>query len=265
MMAAPQLLRTGRKRLLSRFGVPCRRAPQSPRSRPRQRLAARKHASGFWSRKAAPRARQVALQVTETHQENAVFSYGIVLGCVVAPNRGPSAALFVTNGGTVVGQDPTDPTNPLSVQVGNRVNFSAVVTGVSPSDIEIRQTYDSSTGTSNITGNEVALHKPGSLDVVFFDGSSFGSHGSITDAQGTWLQPSVTVGSNGAVVFQFYDAPGWAGNPNDLTRTLTNNQTFTTTIINRSTNQVLAQQTWNTTATFRQDGTGSTTFRYHFP
>lgn len=69
----------------SRF-VSCRRAPQRPRSRRVSRFASRKLVSGCFRSAPAPRARQVAPQLTSTHQENSVTVVTIVLGCAVAPN-----------------------------------------------------------------------------------------------------------------------------------------------------------------------------------
>ena len=70
-----------------------RRAPRHWRPRPAKPLAARKHASGFFGVRPHLRARQVAVQSLGTHQENAVFGYGIVLGCVVGPNSAPALGL----------------------------------------------------------------------------------------------------------------------------------------------------------------------------
>jgi hypothetical protein len=68
-----------------------RRPPQSRRSRPENRAAVRKLAPGFLRKKAAPRARPEALQVTETHQESVTYFWGSALGYTVAPNSGDLA------------------------------------------------------------------------------------------------------------------------------------------------------------------------------
>jgi hypothetical protein len=92
-----------------------------------------KLASGFLRKKAAPRARSEALQVTETHQENAVTYYGIVLGCVVDPNNSAlgskqkqlSALLAVTSGGSsympLTKAKSEDVANTLGVKPGSLI------------------------------------------------------------------------------------------------------------------------------------------------
>jgi len=68
-----------------------RRAPQSLRSRPARRLAAQKLASGFFASETGTHARQVAAQLTSTHQENSVTVVTMVLGYAVAPNSATRA------------------------------------------------------------------------------------------------------------------------------------------------------------------------------
>ena len=85
-MAATQHPSTSARRLFSRKRASCRRAPQRPRSRPAQRLAGQKLASGFFRSRPAPRARKVAPQITGTHQESRSYRYVFAPGCVVAPN-----------------------------------------------------------------------------------------------------------------------------------------------------------------------------------
>jgi hypothetical protein len=87
MTAAIPRTTTGPRLGGSRFAS-CRRAPQRPRSRRVSRFASQKLASGFFRSSPAPRPRQVAPQLTRTHQENSVTVVTIVLGCAVAPNRG---------------------------------------------------------------------------------------------------------------------------------------------------------------------------------
>jgi hypothetical protein len=81
----PLTTRPGPRSARRRFAS-CRRAPQRPRSRRVSRFAARKLASGFFAPAPTTRARQVAAQLTSTHQENSVTVVTTVLGCAVGPN-----------------------------------------------------------------------------------------------------------------------------------------------------------------------------------
>lgn len=161
-------------------------------------------------------------------------------------------------------KDPTDPTNPMSVYVGNKINFTALVTGVPLGNIQVRQTYVSGTATDPVTGQLVQFKGPGDLDAVTFSEGSFQSgnvqHASAFDSNGVQYLPSATVLSNGAVVLTFYDGPGQAGNPGDLSRPSTTNQTITTAIVDTRTGTVLTQYTWTTSSTFNPNGTGTTTY-----
>jgi len=128
-MAATQHPSTSARRLFSRKRASCRRAPQRPRSRPAQRLAGQKLASGFFRSRPAPRARKVAPQITGTHQESRSYRYVFAPGCVVAPNSaaltfnsqlGPLPSLTITPSTTVlvyVWDADTSHTSPGHVMV----------------------------------------------------------------------------------------------------------------------------------------------------
>ena len=181
------------------------------------------------------------------------------------PSSAATAALFITNGGTVVVPYPPDPTVTYA---GNRINFSAVVTGVRASDIDIRNNFAGSGRTiyNSPTDSPVVSKLPGDIDGVIYNGSRFiGGYGFTpagTPPIGVTLEPAFTLNPSGnSVIFQFYDGPGQALDPNLINGSRTVNQTITTTISQISTGKVLTQQTWNTSSTLHSNGSGSTTFR----
>jgi len=84
--------RSGGSRFFASPPRTCRISHSRQTSRPAKRIAGRKTAPGIFLR-TTPKTHPANLpQVTETHQENSVTYYGIVLGCVVDPNSGDANA-----------------------------------------------------------------------------------------------------------------------------------------------------------------------------
>jgi hypothetical protein len=131
--------------------------------------------------------------LTEAQQAAATVEFQAVLA---GASENVTAALFATNGGTVVIQDSTDPTNPLSVYVGNRIDFTGLVTGVPIGKIQVQQTYVNGVATDTVTGPLVQFKRSGDLDGIVFSGGSFisgsGQHGSAFDSNGVQYLPTAT-------------------------------------------------------------------------
>ena len=90
--------------------------------------------------------------------------------------------------------------------------------------------------------------------------------GSSYSRGGVELPPSVTVDAgDGSTTFKFSDGPGVAVNPSDVDGSYTSASTYTTYVMQKSTGNILAQQTWSTSATLNSNGTGSSTFHYGGP
>ena len=171
--------------------------------------------------------------------------------------------LLTTNGGTVVTQGYVgDPTNPLLTYVGNQVQFEAVVTGVPASDIQVIQVINTASA-PNQSGQQT-VYAQNVLDggSPLYNGGPNWNGGNGISTGGVTLNPSVTPNPNdGSVELDFYDGPGQADDASTLGSPRVNSGTYTTYIIQTSTGQVLAQQSWSTSSTLNPNGTGTSTFQ----
>ena len=144
MTAATQRTpRTGPRPGASRF-MPCRRGPHRSQARPSARLAGQKLASRVFAAAPVSRAPAVAAQSLGTHQESAVFYWGVTPGCVVAPNNGPGGA------GSVL--TPTPPnSSPLTGSVEN-INAGKydILTDGTHVQIVVKVNYQGSAATPDV-------------------------------------------------------------------------------------------------------------------
>ncbi len=128
MTAATQRTpRTGPRPGASRF-MPCRRGPHRSQARPSARLAGQKLASRVFAAAPVSRAPAVAAQSLGTHQESAVFYWGVTPGCVVAPNSlaaryDPASGNWITASGKV--QTATVGTGSLQFYDGDSGTWKA--------------------------------------------------------------------------------------------------------------------------------------------